>query len=100
METAKLIVAFGTCMDAVIYVKNGKIWTSVRKSTKKWVESDDYRKWRENHDSGEVECDRAMKLDCIGHVQKRMDTHLRDLRKREKKLKDGKSVKGSKQLTS
>lgn len=66
------------------------------KEYKKWVESDDYRKWRESHDSGEVECDRAMKLDCIGHVQKRMGTHLRDLRKREKKLKDGKSVKGSK----
>ena len=41
-------------------------------------------------------CSRLRKLDCIGHVQKRLGTHLRDLRKKESKLKDGKSVKGSK----
>ena len=34
-------------------------------------------------------------MDCIGHVQKRMGTHLRELRKKQPKLKDGKSVKGS-----
>lgn len=45
---------------------------------------------------GEANCSRVFKLDCIGHVQKRMGTHLRELRKKEKKLKDGKSVKGSK----
>jgi hypothetical protein len=36
------------------------------------------------------------KLDYVGHVQKRMGTHLRELRKKVTKLKDGKSVKGSK----
>ena len=35
------------------------------------------------------------KLDLTGHVQKTMGNHLRDLRKKQKKLKEGKSVKGS-----
>ena len=39
METAKLIVAFGTYMDAVINVKN---MDNRSKEYKKWVESDDY----------------------------------------------------------
>ena len=36
------------------------------------------------------------KISTIGHVQKRMGTHLRDIRKKQTKLSDGKSVKGSK----
>ena len=36
------------------------------------------------------------RYDCIGHVQKRMGTHLRELRKKQPKLKDGKSVNGRK----
>ena len=39
---------------------------------KQWLLSSAYNKWKDSHDSGEVECARVMKLDCIGHVQKRM----------------------------
>lgn len=63
---------------------------------KKWRESKDYKEWKENHDSGKAECSRVTKLDCIGHVQKRMGAHLRELRKKHNKLKDWRSVKGSK----
>ena len=51
---------------------------------------------KESHDSSEAQCCRVQKLDGIGHVQKRMGTHLRELGKKQKKLKDGKSVKGGK----
>lgn len=36
------------------------------------------------------------KLECIGHMQKRMGTRLRTLRKimKESKLKDGKVIRG------
>ena len=63
---------------------------------KKWHKSKEYRIWKQNHERGKAECARVSKLDCIGHVQKRMGTHLRELRKKQPKLKDGKSVKGSK----
>ena len=58
--------------------------------------TEEYSKWKQAHDTNEPACPQVQKLDCIGHVQKRMGTHLRELRKKEKKLKDGKSVKGSK----
>ena len=96
MEIAKHMLAYGTHMGAVMTVRNMKIWTSGQKNTKKWQESNDYEKWKEQHDSGEANCSRVFKFDCIGHVQKRMGTHLRELRKKQTKLKDGKSVKGSK----
>ena len=41
-------------------------------------------------------CSRVRKLDCVGHVQKRMGNSFERTEKRSTKLKDGKSVKGSK----
>jgi hypothetical protein len=42
------------------------------KEYKTWLESKGYKIWREKHDSGDADCSRVFKLDCIGHVQKRM----------------------------
>ena len=40
-------------------------------------------------------CVSRHKMDCVGHVQKRLGKHLRTLHKAGGKLFDGKSVKGS-----
>ena len=63
---------------------------------KKWRESKAHKEWKESHGSGMANFSRVRKLDCVGHVQKRMGTHLRELRKISTKLNDGKSVKGRK----
>lgn len=69
------------------------------KEYKKWLSSSAYTKWKDSHASGEIECARVMKLYCIGHVQKRMGSHLRDLRKKfaGRKLDDGLPIAGRKQ---
>ncbi|CAB4044199.1 Hypothetical predicted protein [Paramuricea clavata] len=63
---------------------------------KKWHESRGYVERKKSHESGKADCSRVTKLDCVGHVHKRMGSHLRELRKKVTKLKDGKSVKGRK----
>lgn len=61
----------------------------------KWVKSKQFVKWKKEHEEESVVCHRVRKLDCIGHVQKRIGTALRDLKKKTKgKLVDGKSVGG------
>ena len=85
---------YGCCRDC-------HKWENVKKQSKEYkelVKSSEYRKWKEDHDCGEISCSRVMKLDCIGHVQKRMGSHLRELRKRNsgKKLADGKPIAGRK----
>ena len=37
-----------------------------------WKASEGFKKWEEDHLAGTAGCDRVMKLDCIGHVQKRL----------------------------
>jgi hypothetical protein len=91
--------AYGTILDTYGCCEDCDKWENIDKRSKEykeWLQSDDHKKWKESHDSGEANCSRVHKLDCIGHVQKRMGTHLRDLRKKVTKLKDGKSIKGSK----
>ena len=83
---------YGCCADC-------EKWENTDKRSaeyKKWHESKGYVEWKESHESGKADCSRVTKLDCVGHVQKRMGTHLRELRNKVTKLKDGKSVKGSK----
>ena len=54
-----------------------------------------WKKWKKEHEEKRAQCNQVVKLDCIGHVQKRMGTALRDLKKKTKgKLEDGKSVGG------
>ena len=65
------------------------------KEYEKWVNSKAYAKWKKEHEEESVVCHRVKKLDCIGHVQKRLGTALKDLKKKSKgKLKDGKAVGG------
>ncbi|CAB3997757.1 Hypothetical predicted protein [Paramuricea clavata] len=77
---------YGCCDDC-------KKWEKIDKfEYRKWRESKDYEVWKESHESGKAKCARVSKLDCVGHVQKRMGTHLLELRKKEPKLKDGKNI--------
>jgi hypothetical protein len=91
--------AYGSIWDTYGCCDDCEKWEKMDKRSaeyKKWRESKAYEVWKESHESGKAECARVSKLDCIGHVQKRMGTHLRELRKSKPKLDDGKSVKGSK----
>ena len=63
-----------------------------------WKRSDDYKKWEEDHLAGTAGCDRVMKLDCIGHVQKRLGKALSEFQKSSVKLDDGKPMKGGTKL--
>ena len=84
---------YGSCDDC-------SKWENMAKKSneyKKWVASDAYEKWKDDHDVGKADCPRVMKLDCIGHVQKRAGTALRELRKKTAgKLKDGLPIGGRK----
>ena len=59
-----------------------------------WKASSGYKEWEEGHLQGTVDCNRVIKLDCIGHVQKRLGKALYDFQKSATKLDDGKPVKG------
>lgn len=47
------------------------------------------------HLQGTADCNRVFKLDCVGHVQKRLGKALYEYQKTGTKMADGKSVKGS-----
>ena len=65
------------------------------KEYKQWISSEDHEEWKTQHEDGSAVCSRVMKLDCIGHVQKRMGTALRELKKKSKgPLSDGKAIGG------
>ena len=55
------------------------------------VNSASYQTWKTEHEESNVDCSRVMKLDCIGHVQKRMGTALREL-KRERWMMENQFV--------
>ena len=61
---------------------------------KNWVNSPEYKEFKSTHMSEDSGCHKVLKLDCVGHVQKRMGKALRDLQKQKGKLQDGKSVGG------
>lgn len=43
-----------------------------------WKASDEYKEQEEKHLQGTINCNRVIKLDCIGHVQKRLGKALYD----------------------
>ncbi|KAJ8051080.1 hypothetical protein HOLleu_04515 [Holothuria leucospilota] len=69
---------YGVCEQCSTYEEMSK----QSKAYKDWVDSADYTKWKEEHESRVVKCNRVEKLDCVGHVQKRMGKALRDLKKK------------------
>ena len=67
---------------------------STSEEYKIWKASEDYVKWENEHLDGSVDCDRVIKLDCIGHVQKRLGKALYEFQRTALKLENGKPVKG------
>ena len=65
------------------------------KEYKSWLESASYRQYSKDHEEETALCQCVYKMDCVGHVQKRVGKHLRNLHKAGGKLTDGKSIKGS-----
>ena len=61
---------------------------------KTWKASEDYVNWENEHLDGFVDCDRVIKLDCIGYVHKRLGKALYEFQRTTLKLEDGKPVKG------
>ena len=59
-----------------------------------WKASEGFEKWEEDHLAGTAGCDRVMKLDCIGHVQKQLWKALYEFQKSSVKLKDVKPIYG------
>ena len=60
---------------------------------KNWLKSKNYATWENYHHNGKTKCSRVNKLDCVGHVQKRMGKNLIPLTGKTK-LADGKTVGG------
>ena len=68
-----------------------EIWIDRVRNMKNWSS----QRHKKNMKKKVLLCQRVKKLDCIGHVQKRLGTALRDYKKKSKgKLKDGKAVGG------
>ncbi len=61
---------------------------------KQWIQTDEYQKYVNDHEEEKADCMCVYKLDCVGHVQKRLGKHLRALHKAGGVLTDNKSVKG------
>ena len=64
--------AYGSISDTYRCCDDCQKYENMDKEYKTWLESKGYKIWREKHDSGDADCSRVFKLDCIGHVQKRM----------------------------
>ena len=65
---------YGAC-DVCLKYENMK---KTDKTYQTWIESTEHEEWYESHERNEANCDRVHKLDCVGHVQKRMGTALRN----------------------
>ena len=59
-----------------------------------WKNFQEYKTWEENHLQVKAECECVIKLDCIGHVQKRLGKALYEFQGSSTKLSDGKPMKG------
>ena len=59
-----------------------------------WKNSQEHKTWEENHLQGKVECERGIKLDCMGHFQKILGNTLYEFQSSSTKLPDGKPMKG------
>ena len=81
---------YGVCNDCKKYAMMDKKSPDYQK----WLNSAAYQRWEDEHENGNNECYSVNKLDCIGHVQKRMGKNLLGLQKAGGKLSDGKAVAG------
>ena len=93
MVTLNHIMLSGMCMVLVILV------TSMKQRSKPTRNSlhgktADHKTWEESHFQETADCNRVIKLDCIGHVQKRLGKALYEFQSSSTKLADGKPLKG------
>ena len=63
------------------------------KDYKKWKDTNEFKEWENSHMQGFANYN-SFKLDCIGHVQKKMGKALCDFQKSPPKIEDGKPVGG------
>ena len=80
---------YGVCKDCEKFEKMNK----KSPEYEKWLKSASYKKYIDDHSREKDICRRVDKLDCIGHVQKRMGKNLIALQSKQK-LEDGKPVGG------
>ena len=50
--------------------KNKELHKSPKKY-EQWQKTEEYKEWDNSHLTGAADCNRVIKRDCIGHVQKR-----------------------------
>ncbi|XP_032228933.2 uncharacterized protein LOC116612384 [Nematostella vectensis] len=81
---------YGVCEDCLHYDNMDKSSPEY----KQWKSSPAYKRHLSEHMDDKSNCRRVMKLDCIGHVQKRMGKALRKAQETKGKLADGKPVGG------
>ena len=68
-------------MVCAVIVPSMSRWTKKSDEYKKWANSKAFKRWEDQHDEGTVTCKKVDKLDCVGHVQKRMGKTLLNLQK-------------------
>ena len=73
--------------------KNKELHKSPKKY-EQWQKTEEYKEWDNSHLTGAADCNRVIKLDCIGHVQKRLGKALYEFQRSTSKLEDGKPAKG------
>jgi len=81
---------YGVCEDCQVYNHMNK--SSVE--YKAWKDSPAFKDYFSSHMEDDSVCRKVIKLDCVGHVQKRMGKALRTLQQQKGKLPDGKPVGG------
>ncbi|CAB4031013.1 Hypothetical predicted protein [Paramuricea clavata] len=80
---------YGVCDDCEKYENMDKQSAEYQK----WLKSKAHATWEREHSTSNENCHRVSKLDCVGHVQKRMGKNLIALSGKSK-LADGKPVGG------
>lgn len=80
---------YSVCKDCQKYENMDKQSSEYQK----WLKSKAHAKWEREHNTISTTCHRVNKLDCVGHVQKRMGKNLIALSGKSK-LSDGKPVGG------
>lgn len=68
METLNPMVLLGITMVFVTCVTKIKNCTNPQKKYEQWQKTEEYKEWDNSHLTGAADCNRVIKLDCIGHV--------------------------------
>ena len=96
MVIAKLMKVFGIPMFVAISVRNGRRWTSGQQSTRNGASPRSMKFGKKTMKAERQSVQGFQNWIVLAMCKKEWGTHLRELRKKQPKLKDGKSVKGSK----